>query len=251
MNTPIDLRDTTVLATSQLRRTGEEYSLVFLSAKHIDHILALQEVALAELTAVEQHFMIRKDRTFFEKHFVAGNPVFGIVHEGRLISQSVVVNPTAAHPKTGMTDMQLKAPVDTVTILQGVIVDPDYRGNSLMGVMADAWLSHAQKQGRLHAISETALDNPFSWFIFLQKGLHIESIGFDKSDNTEVYNLHGHIPSLSGVFNEKAKKTVICPSTDIARQKKLIAKGYKGAKYDPDKGHIEFHRSRKNKACTL
>jgi hypothetical protein len=173
------------------------------------------------------------------------------VHEGRLIAQSVVVNPTASHPKTGMTDMQLKVPVDTITILQGVIVDPDYRGNSLMGDMADAWLAEAQKQGRLHAISETALDNPFSWFIFLQKGMHIESIGFDKSDSTEVYNLHGHIPSLSKAFNEKAKKRVVCALADVARQKKLIAKGYKGAKYDPAKGHVEFHRSKKNATCTL
>jgi predicted GNAT family N-acyltransferase len=251
MNTPVDLRDTAVLATSRLKRTGEEYSLVFLSATHIDHILALQAVALAELTAAEQHYMVKKDRAFFEEHLAAGHHVFGIVHEGRLIAQSVVVNPTAAHPKTGMTDMQLKVPVDTITILQGVIVDPEYRGNSLMGVMVNAWLAEAQKQGRDHAISETALDNPFSWFIFLQKGMHIESIGFDKSDGVEVYNLHGHIPSLSKMFNEEAKKTVVCPQTDIVRQKKLIAKGYKGAKYDPVTGHIEFHRSRKNAVCTL
>jgi hypothetical protein len=249
MNTAIDLRETTVLATNRLRKTGEEYSLVFLSARHIGQILALQETGFAELAADERHYLIKKDRAFFEKHFAAGNNMLGVVHDNKLVAQSIIVNPTAAHPKTGMTDIQLKMPVDTITILQGVIVDPACRGNNLMGVMVDTWLAEAEKAGRTEVISECAVENLFSWFVFLKKGLHIESIGRDPADGTGVYHLHGRLPSLSEAFNQSAKKSAACAQTDMKQQKKLLAKGYKGTAFDPDKGTLEFRRVRKNLRC--
>src|ERR1700722_14739448 len=101
----IDLRDTKVLGTNRLEKTGEEYSLVLLSAKNIDQILALEDVAFANLSAEEQTYLLRKDRDFFEKHFAAGNDVLGIIHKGRLAAQSVIVNPTPARPKPSV-DLQ-------------------------------------------------------------------------------------------------------------------------------------------------
>ncbi len=247
MNTDIDLRDTTVLAAGRLKKTGEEYSLVRLSSKNTDQILALQEVAFADLTSDEMHYLKRKDHGWFDKHFADGNTVLGVVHKGHLVAQSIILNPTAENPKLGMTNMDLgDTPLETLTVLKGVIVDPAYRGNSLMGIMVDAWLTATQKNGRTEMIAEVAVENSFSWFVFLQKGLHIEGTGIDPEDGTGFYNLHGRLPALSQVFNDRAKK---CPQTDFKRQKKLFTKGYKAAGFDPANGNLKFKKPKKNGHC--
>ena len=137
MQTLIDIKEAKVLKTGTLEKTGESYSLVLLSVKNIDQIMALQDIAFADLNAQEQTFLLRKSRDFFEKHFSEGHSILGIVHNNRLISQSVIIDPTAENPKTGIPDIDLTAIIDKVSVLQSVVVDPDYRGNRLMAVMVN------------------------------------------------------------------------------------------------------------------
>ena len=235
-----------VLKTGSFRKTDGEYTLNLLSVQNIDQILALQEAVIAVLPEQEQNFVLKKDRAFFENHFAVGNAVIGILHEGQLIAQSVIVNPTAAHPKTGMTDMALKAKPKKITVLQGVIVHPDYRGNSLISVMIDTWLETARKEKRPHALAEVSLENHHSWSAFLKGGLNIHSIGTDPADGSVLYNVHAVVGAgarqrLKDAFVKKAGRNVICAAEDVEMQKYLLAKGYKGVTFDACQGQIEFH----------
>ena len=126
MTTDIDRLE--VLETGALKKTGDAYHLVALGEDHIDQILALEDIAFRSLGADEQHYLLRKDRAYFEKHFAAGGTMLGIAHEGRLIAQSIVINPTAARPATGMSDMKIDA--------------------------------DAGKNGRTHALAEVAVETP-------------------------------------------------------------------------------------------
>jgi RimJ/RimL family protein N-acetyltransferase len=246
MNTHIDINDTAILQEDLLEKTGEPYALVLLSADNIPQILALQDIAFKDLSAHEQSFLLKKSQNFFEKHFAADNLVLGIVHEGQLIAQSIIVNPTAAHPKTGMVDMPLEVPVSKVSVIQGVIVHPDYRGNHLMTAMVDAWLAVAHLQKRTHVLAEVARDNAFSWSVFLKEGLQIHSIGTDPADNTEVYNIHANVTPLirkrlKHAFNKNSvRNTVECPQSDVDLQKALLEQGYAGIKFNPANGNISF-----------
>jgi RimJ/RimL family protein N-acetyltransferase len=246
MSTAIDLKNTHTLKVDTLKKTGEQYALVSLSAGNIDAILALQDVIFSSLSAMEQSFLLRKSRKFFKKHFAAGNIVLGIVHNGQLVAQSVIVHPTAQNPKTGMVDMALDAKPEEVTIIQGVVVHPAYQGNRLMTAMVDAWLEIAEKQGRTHAIAEVAVGNYYSWSIFLKEGLHIHSLGVDPADGTQLYNIHARVAPLlkrrlTPDFNKaSAKDSVKCLQADFEAQKKLLSSGHKGVKFDPASGTIEF-----------
>jgi len=246
MNTDIDLKTAPTLKVGTMKKSGEQFALVSLSAQNIDAILALQDIIFDSLPEQEQSFLLRKSREFFEKHFAAGNIVLGVVHNGQLVAQSVVVNPTAQNPKTGMVDMVLDAQPQDVTIIQGVVVNPAYQGNRLMTEMVDAWLAIAEKQGRTHAIAEVATDNYYSWSIFLKEGLQIHSLGMDSSDGTQLYNIHANVASLTQKrlkpdFNKAgAKNKVKCPQADIEGQKKLLSEGYKGVGFDSANGRIIF-----------
>jgi N-acetylglutamate synthase-like GNAT family acetyltransferase len=251
MSTDIDLKNTQTIKVDTLKKNGGQYALVSLSAGNIDAILALQDVIFDSLSAKEQSFLLRKSREFFEKHFAEGNIVLGVVHNGQLVAQSVIVHPTAQNPRTGMVDMVLEAKPEEVTIIQGVVVHPAYQGNRLMTEMVDAWLAIAEKQGRTHAIAEVAVGNYFSWSIFLKEGLHIHSLGVDPADGTQLYNIHARVAPLvkkrlKPDFNKaSAKGSVKCHHADIEAQKKLLSSGHKGVKFDPAAGTIEFKPSKK------
>ncbi len=247
MTTKIDLKETTVHETGLLKKSGGQFALVALTAAHLEQILALQETAFKSLGTDEQHYLLQKDADFFARHFAHGGAVIGVVADGRLVAQSIVLNPTAAHPAHGMTDMKIAARPQSLTVLEGVIVDPAYRGNKLMDVMVRHWLLQAEKNGRTEALAEVAVENAFSWSVFLKEGLHIESLGTDPADNSTLYNLHGHIPDLKAAFNAAAKKQEDVPQADLARQKELLAQGHKGVAHDRAHGTLTF--AQKKKAC--
>lgn len=250
MTTALALQDTQVLKQGTLPKTGEDFALVALSAKNLRQILALQDLAFASLTDEEQTFLLRKDEKFFEQHFSHGGAMLGVVHNGHLIAQSVVVNPSATHPKTGMVDMHLPAAPEKISVMQGVIVHPDYRGNKLMDEMVDAWFDQSQKNGRTEVIAEAALGNSYSWFVFMKRGMHLESIGVDPSDGTEVYNIHGQLPQLSEVFNKASRRgEVTVPQADAEAQKKLFAEGYKATGFTPASGNLTLQKNAKKKPC--
>lgn len=231
-----------------LPKTGGSYDLVLLTRDNIDAMLALQKMVFDGLAPQEKPFLLPKDRAFLEGHFSAGSSALGVVHDGRLVAQSLVVNPTPAHPDTGMTDMALPAAPEKLTVMQGVVVDPAYRGNALMTVMIGAWLALASVSGRSTALAEAATGNRHSWAAFLQEGLSLHSIGTDKSDGTVLYNIHAEVAPLmkrrlSPDFNKAAAKGgVSVPMHDIAEQKKMLARGYEGVVFDAPKKAIVFRR---------
>lgn len=245
-STPYNLNKATVLSQGTLAKNGGAYHMVLQTADHIDDILALQKTIYDDLPQSAKDFIVLKDRAFFEKHFANGNAVIGIIHDGKLIAQAVILNPTAANPKTGMVDMNFDVAVDHISIIQGVLVHPDYRGNRLMTKIVDEWLDQSAKNKRMHVMAEVSIDNHFSWQVFLNEGLHIHSIGTDPADGTVVYNIHGEVGTLIEKrlcedFNEVAKKTAVqCDQDNIAEQKNLLSKGYIGMAFDAVKQKLTF-----------
>lgn len=248
MTVKIDINALTILKQDILPKTGGDQTLVLLTGNQMDQILALQDKVFNSLSEAEKPYLLKKEKEFFQKHLDHGNLILGVVHDGQLIAQSILLNPTKEHPKTGMVDMKLPSGVDKITIIQGVIVDPDYRGNKLMTTMVDTWLDISKKNKRKDAISEVTVENHYSWSVFLKEGMHIHSIGTDPSDGTVVYNMHAHVSGwikerLHAKFNDAAAKiTVSCKMTDIENQKKLLKKGYIGTQFDAANQNIVFEK---------
>lgn len=244
MTTAIDLSTTQFLKNGTLPKTGSDYALVFLGPAHIGQILALQDIAFADLSPAEEGFLLKKEGGFFQDHFAHGGAMLGIVADGKLVAQSAIVKPTAQHPKHGMVDMPEIAGVapEKISVQQNVIVDPAYRGNNLMGVMVVEWLAESQKAGRTEVISEVAVDNVYSWYPYLKNGLHIEGIGVDASDGTKLYNMHGRLPELRADFAVAAEdKRLHVPHADLDGQKDLFAQGYKATGFSAQEAKLVFH----------
>lgn len=248
-----------ILAAGTLVKTGQAFEIRHQGPQDIDAILGLQNTVLQDLSEEEQSYVIPKDRAFFEKHFAQGNIVLGVFVEGRLIAQSVIVNPTKQNPKTGMTDMPGRLDPARVTVIQGVVVHPDMRGNRLMTEMVDVWLDIARKQGRRHAIAEVTAENHFSWSVFMKEGLQLHSIGYDPEDAVYLFNMHAKVKHLINArlqptFNAAAKrgpKTVACHQADIEGQKSLLRQGFRGVARDGGAGQILFEKPKKKGLVTV
>lgn len=250
MNQDIDITEDQILASGTLKKGGGRWDLVTLQPKDIPQMLALQDAVFASLPA-DQNFLHRKTPEFFGKHFTnSNNLVLGVVHDGKLIAQSVIVNPTWCHPETGMSDLKMDVQPHKITVIQGVIVDPAYRGNNLMTHMVDEWLASAKADRRTHAVAEVTVENFHSWSVFMKEGLQIHSIGHDDSDNSNVYNMHSQVSHLIRKrarpdFNKAARKSAIVSMKQLLPQKALLNKGYVGVSFDAANQSIAFRAPRR------
>jgi len=217
------------IAQGTLKTTGQTYYIGFLDLPHIPAIKAFHDHIINTLAPPEKAFLLEKSSAFFAGHFMKGhgNAVLGIVTaDGQLIAQAIVLNPTQDYPETGMTDMKGQPPPETVSVLQGVGVLPEFRGNGLMQDIVHHWLDYAKSLGRENVLAEIDVHNIASWSAFLKEGLSLVSMGQDPADGTLVYNA-ALTKKLSAVFNAKAT-----PVDAFEEHKKLFGEGRKCTGYD-------------------
>lgn len=252
MSKELNLNNIQVFKTGTLPKSGEEYVLVLQTPANIDQIAAFHAEVFNTLTEDEKHFLIQRDEGYFERHFENGNVVLDVLHNGKIIAQSLMTVPTQENPATGMIDVKLPAAIDKIAILNGSVVHPDYRGQRLQAILTEARLELAQQLGRTHILSEVAVGNQFSWSTLLKEGMKIHSIGQDTHDNAHVYNMHLDMEAQKGKlkagFNASARKKFIpCSQFNIEAQQILLSLGYHGEALDTSKQSILFTKASRNK----
>ena len=225
-----------LLKTGILPRTGGTYGLILQSVDDIPHILALQQILLDEQAVNRRNFLLPRDMDFYQRHFAEGGMMLGVVHDAKLIAQSIIVHPHAGMTQAGMTTTRARP--EEVSALQGVAVHPQFRGNRLMHAMIETWLDIAAQAGRTHVMARTAVSNYQSWNTFLQEGLYIGAISPGKSDDGLRYDLESPMHALmkrrmKGGFNTVSiRNALYIPATDLDRQQNILAHGARGIIFD-------------------
>lgn len=248
-------QDDSVLEHGFLPKSGELYVVRFLDEGFLDAICALQERVYDALPEAEKNFLLPKTPDFFKQHLQDGHPIIGVICGDKVIAQSIIRVPTQHDQKTGMVDMpELDSmDIESITVLQGVLCDPEYRGNKLMQNMVHHWLSWAGQNNRNNAIAEIEVRNHYSWSVFLDHGLWLVSMGHDETDGANLYNVHQDIPP-SGKIKYKAIKKLgnefqnvahnetfmTCPAGDLHQQKALMDFGYACRGWDKKSKQMAF-----------
>ena len=175
--------------------------IVYLTAADLDDVMQLQQTVYDGLSDAEKNFILPKSRQHLTEIFNRGSFMMGVKHEGKLVAQAIVLNPTAAHPETGMVDMRPVGTPETTSVLQGVLVHPDSRGMRLGKILCTAWIKVCRQSGRHNVMAETALPNVHSQSIFFAHHMPMVSLGIDPSDGTIVCNhyadLHKPAPGFA------------------------------------------------------
>lgn len=168
-----------------------------LTTADLDDVLQLQQTVYDALSETEKSFILPKTREHLSAIFNRGGFMIGVKKDGLLVAQSIVLNPSAAHPDTGMVDMEAVGAPETISVLQGVLVHPDARGQSLGNRMCAEWLAVCGKNGRHNVLAETALPNAHSQAIFFAHGMKVVSMGIDPVDGAVVCNHHADLNKLA------------------------------------------------------
>lgn len=242
----MDMRKINVLGTGTLIMTNGTYQIVQLGPKHIEHLLALQNDVQTALPEDHKAFLLPRSREDFEGYFSRGDSIIGITHKGQLIAQGAMALPTAQDPVTGI-DVKLHVPPEKIAVLQGMMVDPLFRGNKFLDILIHTQFDLAYQWGRAHVLSAIDVRNRFSLMPALAAGFEIHTIS-DKTLKyglmTTVYGLYAPLERLylRRDFNQAATNAAVIEvaQSNIALQKQFLNAGYKGVAYSLANKTLDF-----------
>ncbi|MAS86980.1 MAG: hypothetical protein CMH30_03250 [Micavibrio sp.] len=160
----------------------------------IPHLLKLQTIVYNALDDDKKRFILPKSPEYLKKHFTNGSTAIGVWCEGVHVAQCLIALPSADFPSTAMVDIDIPHPVETLCVLQGLLVHPNYRGLSLGIMMINAFIEIGEFYGKKHAYAETEQRNKHSWSLFERAGMPIVSKGTDPEDGANVYHHYLALP---------------------------------------------------------
>ncbi len=164
-----------------------------LNASNLQNVMSLQERIINGLHPDEQHFILhRTDADYMKSLTGTSSNMLGVFDEDKLIAQAVYGMPHNGEARD-MPEFKPDTPNDELVIYEAILVDPAYRGSSLMKRMLEYIESHALDNGRKHSIIQIAVDNPASWINALHHGMTITKVDLDPFDGVKVIYLEKEI----------------------------------------------------------
>lgn len=180
-----------------LERQAAPYTIALLPEEFLASVIALQDSIYQEMPIRQKKFILPKSLETVRDQINAGGKIIGILHDQKLIAQSMMANPTSANdPLAELCDLPFGSDPAEATILQSVIVHPDYRGNNLMNKMIAAWIDLAAATGKKHLFARVHIDNNASLAVFLQEGLKVNSMVQRPDSGEYVYNIYASVSAL-------------------------------------------------------
>lgn len=164
-----------------------------LNASNLQNVMSLQERIISGLHPDEQHFILHRTEADYMKSLSGtSSNMLGVFDGDNLIAQVVYGMPHNGEARD-MPEFKSDIPNNELVIYEAILVDPAYRGSSLMKRMLEYIEEHALDNGRKHSIIQIAIDNPASWINALHHGMSITKVDFDPTDNVKVIYLEKKI----------------------------------------------------------
>ena len=216
-----------------------------LNQTNLSDVMELQERIIAGLHPDEQHFILHRTEDDYIKSLNGtSSNMLGVFDEDKLIAQVVYGMPQNGETRD-MPEFKSNTPNSDLVIYEAILVDPAYRGSSLMKRMLEYIEANAIDEGRKHSIIQIAVDNPASWINALHHGMSITKVDLDPSDGVKVIYLEKEIK------HEKSTKPLIQDNNQtysmylgdnihtkipslFMKMQHLISKGYHGVSLDKE-----------------
>lgn len=164
-----------------------------LDINNLADVMKLQEKIISGLHPDEQHFILHRTAEDYMKSLNGkSSNMLGVFDGDTLIAQTVYSLPLNGETRD-MPEFKPEIENKDLVLYEAILVDPAYRGSSLMKRMLEYIESHAIDNGRTHAIIQIAVDNPASWINALHHGMAITKVDRDPYDGVKVIYLEKKI----------------------------------------------------------
>ena len=180
---------------------GKHLTAKKLNDNHLQDVMALQKKIIDNLHPDERHFILQRSAEEFQQHLNGkSSGMLGVFDGDRLVAQMVYGLPRNGE-KRDMPEFRPDIANDHLVIYEAVLVDPEYRGSSLMKRMLGFVEEQAAVHGRKHSLIQIAIDNPASWINALHHGMFITRVDRDPVDGAKVLYLEKTIASVAGLMS--------------------------------------------------
>ncbi len=164
-----------------------------LDINNLSDVMKLQEKIIKGLHPDEQHFILHRTEADYMKSLNGSNSnMLGVFDGETLIAQTVYCMPQNGESRD-MPEFKPEIENKDLVLYEAILVDPAYRGSSLMKRMLEFIENHAIDNGRTHSIIQIAIDNPASWINALHHGMSITKVDKDPTDGVKVIYLEKKI----------------------------------------------------------
>lgn len=196
--------------------------MIFLEDSYLSSIMTLQEMIVEDLkgTNIYQHDSAEFIKSCLKTH----GRIIGIVVKDKLIAYRIIYFPKHSDDNLGI-DLDFPEKILTkVAHFEGLIVHPDYRGNSLAFKMNSQALNLMKTLKYHHACVTISPKNLYNLKIVFQLGFVIKKLKIKYVDKLR-YILH---KNLEQELSFNPKYDILIPSTDIDAQQKALQQGLMG-----------------------
>ena len=191
-----------------------------LGSSHLPAIIALHHKVIADLPPGNA---ATETDQFFADHLDACGQIFGAFDGDRLIAYCVLGLPRETDPNFG-TDHHLSPDLlGQVAHIDGVAVDPQWRGQGWQRRMVEHRIEIARKCGRTIALSTVAPTNFPSLISTVSTGLAIHGLIAKFGGNRFLLR-----PDQDAKFPSAPDSAIWCASDDLATCRKLLDDGLIG-----------------------
>ena len=153
-----------------------------LNIENLADVMKLQQKIIGNLHPDEQHFILHRTAEDYMKSLDGrSSNMLGVFDGETLIAQTVYSLPHNGESRD-MPEFKPEIENKDLVLYEAILVDPVYRGSSLMKRMLEYIENNALDSGRTHAIIQIAVDNPASWINALHHGMSITKVDLDPAD---------------------------------------------------------------------
>lgn len=164
-----------------------------LDINNLSDVMKLQAKIIEGLHPDEQHFILHRTEADYMKSLNGkSSNMLGVFDGETLIAQTVYCMPQNNETRD-MPEFKPEIENKDLVLYEAILVDPAYRGSSLMQKMLEYIENHAIDNGRTHSIIQIAIDNPASWINALHHGMAITKVDTDPNDGVKVIYLEKKI----------------------------------------------------------
>jgi GNAT superfamily N-acetyltransferase len=164
-----------------------------LTSKDLPSLLDLQSRVVADLKSKNKlHYIVPRTADYFKEHLSSPHKIIGLKDNGVFIAQAIYHNKKSfiAKDDIGLKHLARIQHNDSISILQGALVDPDFQGQGLMKKIIEHWMLWAQNNGYHHALARTEVSHKASQNSFFHHGFDIVDTIIDARDGASVHVLY-------------------------------------------------------------
>lgn len=171
-----------------------------LDITNLKDVMSLQSTIISRLHPDEQHFILhRTEKDYLKSLSGTTSNMLGVFDQDKLIAQIIYALPQNGENRD-MPEFKSNIPNNELVIYEAILVDPSYRGGSLMKKMLDFIEENLIDSNRTHSIIQIAIDNPASWINALKHGMTITKVDKDPTDGVKVIYLEKEINKQPSSF---------------------------------------------------